>query len=426
MNQPLHPALPADDPDLQALQAGVRNLPDDRLKRVVMMVDGLPERGAVDELLEPLRPRLAALRPPRRPTLRRLLFNPMEPLLVPRESWQRGELSFPRHALPPLARLVFEAMGEDAEVLRRRVDHVQPGDDTALLPIGAQLWPAAGAVLKKATMPSDWSEAGMADADFPAIQHDMSTLLRHAVQSESLIRQARVTGHVAEASLVDLLENMVRDGGAGFGLMSLLLTARLQQISVVMRATRRVAEMSDNARLATVADFVMDKGLISIQDKADEVVRAERPVGAVADGLELLFGQLAAMEESTPASRTDRRRRIDMMRRQIEHAARHRFGDTLQHELLDKLSVIETGGKLTSQAVQELESKMRGLRRLGEAGSMFGDPKIYDEMLRSAVATVAALPEAGGFTLVDRVRMVELMQDSDKAISLLQRQRTQK
>lgn len=430
MIPPIPPALHtlgslADDPDLRALQSGVGNLDDEQLKRVVAMVDGLPERGVVDELLEPLRPRLAALRPPRKPTLRRLLFVPVEPLIVPPESWQRGELSFPRHALPLLAHLVLESIAE-AEPLRRRIQVIEAGDDTALLPIGAQLWPAAAQCLRQCQQPAEWGEAGLADADFQPIVHDLAVLLSRAVQSEAVIRQARVTGTLSEATLVDLLGDLVNEGGGAFGMMALLLTSRLQQISVVLRATRRVAEMSEKSRLSTVADFVMDKGLVTIQDKADEIVRTDRPVGAVAEGLEVLHHQLAAMEESTPAQRTDRRRRIAVLRRQIEHAARSRFGDTLQHEVMEPLSRIETGGTVTATSVQEMEMKLRGLRRLGEVGGMFADVKIYDEMLRSAVNTVASLPDTGGLTLVDRVRLVELMQDSDTAIALLQRQRAAK
>ena len=69
---------------------------DEQLLKVVGLIDTLDRRGPVDRLLEPVRDRLALLRPARPVTLGRVLILPFEDVLVPaREAWA-GRPCFPR------------------------------------------------------------------------------------------------------------------------------------------------------------------------------------------------------------------------------------------------------------------------------------------------------------------------------------------
>ena len=70
----------------------------------------------------------------------------------------------------------------------------------------------------------------------------------------------------------------------------------------------------------------------------------------------------------------------------------------------------------------ELEAKARELRRLGETGTNFGEGEIYDHMLQQAAEALGKMADVKDRTvLADRVRMVELLVDSDAAVDLLQR-----
>ena len=61
---------------------------DEQLLQVVGLIDTLDRRGPVDQLLAPVRGRLALLRPPRPITLGRVLILPFEDLLVHEaEAW---------------------------------------------------------------------------------------------------------------------------------------------------------------------------------------------------------------------------------------------------------------------------------------------------------------------------------------------------
>ena len=94
IHRPHHPAerLPGDLPRCTPARVR-RRVPSkaspppaptyEQIRRIVAMVDGLADRGGLDALLAPLRPRLAVLHPARKPSLRRLLFVPIEPLIVP-------------------------------------------------------------------------------------------------------------------------------------------------------------------------------------------------------------------------------------------------------------------------------------------------------------------------------------------------------
>ena len=96
--------------DVRELQRRLVRAHEAQIKRVVAMVDALPERGAADELIAPLRPRLAQLRPARPLRFCRLLFLPADPLIVPAPQWRPTSLTIPRTALDPLAVSVRDAM----------------------------------------------------------------------------------------------------------------------------------------------------------------------------------------------------------------------------------------------------------------------------------------------------------------------------
>lgn len=399
---------------LTRLQSSMEHVSDDQLRRIVAMVDGLEDRGGFDVLLAPVRPRLATLHPMRTPNLRRLLFTPLDPLIVPRSSWQRGELSVVRSALGPICKLVFAAMEDTITRLQPRIAACAPDDEATMFAIGARLWPQAANILRDSVVPSDWVKTtGLQVSDFGPITRGLAAVLGQAVEIQNLAQQAISGRRVAEMALADLLSYAARLGNGSFGLMAVLLLVRVPQAAVVLRAIRRVAEQSDDVRLATVADFTLDYALASMQTAAERMIGGGTSLTAMAETLERLHAQLRDIDQSPYAQRADRRRRMATLRRHIEQACRERFSATLNGALLQPL----LHGTIENSA---LETLARELRRLGEAGASFGDADAYDDMLRQAGETlVSAAPTATA--LAERVRMMEILRDSDLAIDLLQR-----
>ncbi|WP_158922644.1 hypothetical protein [Acidisphaera sp. S103] len=75
-------------PEIQALARTVRDAEDPRIVRVVAIVDAMINRGPIDQLIAPIRPRLVRLRPPRPLRFARLLFHPLDRLFVPAARWR--------------------------------------------------------------------------------------------------------------------------------------------------------------------------------------------------------------------------------------------------------------------------------------------------------------------------------------------------
>ena len=59
---------------LHLMQANLTDASDAQIEQIVALVDSLPQRGVADDLIAPLRRRLARLRPHRPMSFMRLLF----------------------------------------------------------------------------------------------------------------------------------------------------------------------------------------------------------------------------------------------------------------------------------------------------------------------------------------------------------------
>jgi len=77
------PATPSRLAEIKALNRHLVSAQDAKILKVVAMVDALPVRGEADNLIEPLRARLAQLRLIRPLGMGHLLFMPLDPVLVP-------------------------------------------------------------------------------------------------------------------------------------------------------------------------------------------------------------------------------------------------------------------------------------------------------------------------------------------------------
>lgn len=141
---------------------------DEQLMRVVALVDGLSSnRGAADRLLESVRPRLAALRPPRPLSFNRLLFQPLDPVIVPTAEWRPGDARLPRGAITPLGAALYAALGAVAAAVETGCAGRTTDDAEAIRTLGALLWPAAAAALPRlAAPPAGWEASGLPASGF--------------------------------------------------------------------------------------------------------------------------------------------------------------------------------------------------------------------------------------------------------------------
>uniref|UniRef100_UPI0018E01F0B hypothetical protein n=1 Tax=Roseomonas rosulenta TaxID=2748667 RepID=UPI0018E01F0B len=96
------------------LTHAVASASDAALARVVAVFDRMADRREADRLLDAARPRLRRLRPPRPIAFTRLLFLPLDGVIVEARAWKRADGGVPRSALPALGDAVRVAIGAAA------------------------------------------------------------------------------------------------------------------------------------------------------------------------------------------------------------------------------------------------------------------------------------------------------------------------
>src|SRR5271165_2990189 len=95
-------SLESGQPDVSALRHDLREANGQKIKQVTALLDELADPKVNETLLDALRVRLASLNLVRPLRFSRLLFMPLDPLIVSPREWKSGEPSVPRTALSPI------------------------------------------------------------------------------------------------------------------------------------------------------------------------------------------------------------------------------------------------------------------------------------------------------------------------------------
>ena len=375
---------------VEQVQASLAQARDAQVARVVAMVDALPERGAADALIAPLRPRLAQLRPVRPPGFVRLLFAPLNPLILPVAEWRRCGVGLPRPALGPLGSAIRKALPNDGEA----------GDAAGDADRVMSLWPHAAAALQAMTAPAGWQEAsGLSADEFRPIADVMSAVLAEAQAIERLARQRYPA---ADAEIWPILARSKDRGVLPLDAVVLVMLARLA-------APARVAALAAQAAGGHgVTERAIDRLAVSLpseNENSDDVREAAMEAARVAAMLEAL---------DTGAS-SERRARLEQVRRDADALTRRSFARAVGRTLTMAQSAMTAS--FDDGAVAAIESCARDLRRLETAGRKLGSSEYYEAELASAVAVIRNLQ--GDLGLADRVRLVEILAGPEEATALL-------
>ena len=373
------------------LKASLAQARDSQVARVVAMVDALPERGAADALIAPLRPRLAQLRPVRPPGFVRLLFTPLNPIITSTAEWRRCGVGVPRSALAPLGWAVRAARPEDAG---------GGCDDDAHLTTGFALWPGAAAALARIDVPGEWSEAsGLTAAEFTPVVSIVVAVLAEAQAIEMLARQH---GPVGDEQVWAILARSKARGAAELDSVVSVMLARLAMPARVANLATRVTGNDG------VTGRAIDRLAASLrQDAADpaDFREAAREAGRVAAMLDALD------EGATP----ERRARLDQIRRDADSVSRHSFSRAVGQTLT--MAQAAMTASFDDGAIAAIEACARDLRRLETAARKLGSGEYYDGQLADAAAVVHRLD--GDLGLADRVRLIEILAGPQAATAVL-------
>nr|WP_294521094.1 hypothetical protein [uncultured Rhodopila sp.] len=396
--------------DIRAVSRDVAGADNARVLRVVATVDAMSARGSADELIAPLRQRLAVLRPPRPLRFPRLMFHPLDPLIVPAGRWRPDRPTIPRTALTPLAECVRAAMGREAGAIESAINGRTTAATDLIAAQGRLLWPLAGRLLISAAAPASWSETGFAAGIFAPLARRTGVLLSQMGAFDRLCTEtARGLLPPRADSLHAILREIAAADESALPMMVTLLLHRLPEAAALLVAGQ---PGSHGAALKTTADQTVDRMLEQLARKegaaAELAATSLEEAGAATRRIATLLRQL---EEGTvtPA----RRAQLKLVRQQLDAGCRVRFAAGLRDEVLAPLLA---GG---SPDVRVLEIAARDLRALETEARVVGGGSAYDLMLRQAADAVQALPAEGGPGRTDRIRLVEILAGSEAALAML-------
>jgi hypothetical protein len=402
-------SMTAPPPTLPDVRHQLGQARDEHLAQVVALVDALPQRGAADALIAPLRPRLALLAPMRPVTAMRLMFSPLDPVIVPGPGWRPGLPAVPRLALGCLGAAVMARIGPVAEAVQGMIAGMSPQAATAAgARVGVTLWPAAAAVLDALPVPPDWTEtAGLPLGCYDAIRANVAAVLHQAVRLERL---AMVDpGPCIGAILADAQTR----NPATVAIVLAVLLSHGAAATVLTKGAGSAGAVPGG--LAALPSAVLDAAAVHALDRADRLLDTVLP----AVGLRAAAGHagdVAALVDAveTPACRPGLRAQAGRTRQAADQACQARLSQAVQHEMLPKLD----GPPLDDTAMEGLEGVARDLRRLGRAGRRLGSPAAYDALLKRAAQEIGAAPGAG-LGRMDRLRLAELLVGAPAAMRLV-------
>ncbi len=401
---------------IREVQRSLTGAQDTQIARVVAMVDGLADRTAADALIEPLRPRLAQLRPPRPLRLARLVFLPLDTVIVPAARWRPGQPAVPRTALTPLTDAVRAAVPDLVARAEALVSGRSTHDAAIIAEAGGVLWPAASRALLAATAPPGWAANGLIEAAFPSLAQAVGGLLGQAVAIARLAEEARHGLPLADEAIDAILAGVSPHGIAAWDMTIAVLLAELPDPApVVARLAADLAHPTDvavRARAERLSGALLDRldassagGRLLAGTELEDAGGEVRRVALLLDALD------------QPRAASARRQQVRDLREQLDAGSRACFASGIEHEFTAPLRAqLAQGGEV---ATGDLEAAARALRRVETAGRKLGGPQFYDALVRRTTEEVRGLPESPSLTRADKIRMVELLAGPNEAMALL-------
>lgn len=403
--------------DMRVLQPDLLAADDHKIRRVLAVVDSAADPAINRALLEPLRPRLAALRPIRQLRLNRLLFIPLDPLAVPLRGWRPGDPTVPRTALVPIAKIVRSALGELGPVIDGIIAGHCGDAALAITQAGELLWPRAADILAAALRPADWTDSGLPPATYEPLAASIAAVLRRAPQLRCLALDEEQGGLATDAAAVaEILGNIVTEPPLACAMIARLILVQsphaLPVLSRIAGAGRTLDEKDalraamDNAVAAVLTHMERDNGLVH------EICHG--PLAEAGSALRRVLALLREIEADQ--SFADQWPRLGAIRLRLDHACRTRFARGVHDGLVAPLAA--ASGPVNGPAQNAFESLARELRKLEIMARKAGDAAGYDALLRTASDAVLTAADAGTLTPMRTFRLIEILAGSDAAEAL--------
>jgi hypothetical protein len=402
-------------PTIKVLTREIADTDDPRIKRIVAMVDAMISRGPADQLIMPLRRRLATLRPPHPLRFTRLMFYPLGRLIVPPTRWRPGQQAIPRTALIPMAEHVRLAMGTEAATIESEIAGRTTADTELIARLGRSLWPAAARILNDPAIPETWDATELGEVAYRPLAGIVAALLAEAPALDTLCAET-ATGLLppGAGTVMALLIRVAKMNQTALPIKIMLLLDRLPQVASLLPRAR---EGQEAATIQAAMEVAIDL-LLGQFDQPAGVAEARIAAGTLADAgaaVSRIATLLAHLE--TPNVKPRRRDRLRAVRQRLDAACKARFMSALQDDLVASLQHRDV--RVFPLDITAIEATARGLRVLETEARAVGSGATYDLLLRKAVEAIKGNAMQDRLTLVDQIRLVEILGGSDAALAML-------
>lgn len=405
-------AIRSTNPAIREANRGLARARDAQILKVVAMVDAMPDRGAADQLIAPLRERLARLRPPRPLRFARLLFLPLDPLIVPPARWRLEHQTIPRSVIPLLAAAVETAMGPAAGSVAAMVEGYSTDDSDVIDQAGGSLWNHAASILLKAEHPPDWETSGLGHQFHRPLSRRIGALLLQAVRLRHMTADAAQGLDPPEAAEVRvMLEDAVKHEPDAHPMLIALLLARVPEAApVLLRVAAAAGGSLPRHGGEQAADILLDQLEAPGGTEAHLGGQDLAEAGATVRRLTALLGALDG-EALAPGQRS----RLDGVRERVRTGCEALFTERLATDLVEPLRAGSAGAG--PDALWELETAARGLRVLETEARRAGDDKTYDVLLASTAGLVRQMIERGELDRTGGLRLMEIVAGPEEALA---------
>ena len=414
MSKPADGFTRSSDPDVRALTRDIVDASDLQIMRVIAKVDGMTNRGPADALITPLRRRLARLHPPHPLRFTRLLFLPLNPLIVPADRWRPEHNTIPRTALLAIAGQVRQSMTAQVGEIEAEIAGYTDADTDLIARVGRLCWPAAAQVLAGIGVPASWEATGLGEARWRPLADAVAVLLAQAIALDTLCAE---TAHGLLPPRPEAVLGMLsRVLAAHPAALPMLITLLLFQLPVTAALILEICAGPDAKAIQAAMNEATDQ-LLRQLDKEEGIARLVATgnlfdVAAAVSRLVTLFTQIEAAE-ATPR----RRQALRTVRQQLDSGCKARFEVELGEALLAPLQVL--AGLAETGTIAELEATARGLRVLETEARCVGNGAAYDGLLEKAAATIKGGAMRDRLAPVDQIRLVEILVGPDAALAML-------
>ena len=403
----------------EALRRELGGVDDEKIGKIIAYVDRVGSGEINRTLLDSLRDRLATLRPSRPLRLSRLLFIPLDPLIVNPAVWRPGSLRVPRTALTPFTAAVTAQLGPMLALVNAMIKDCSSDAVDTIEEVGGVLWPRAGDILAQAQVPSEWAETGLPDAVFGALARPVAAVLRRGPPIYRLMRNALTGQTEADAELVGrIVAGLAQEPAEAAAMVTQLVLLHAPQASVHLRRCISAArDSAENVALSKAMSQGVNQCLNYLESDAN-FVRAMAN-GTIRDASEQVkfVAKLLLALESDPSA-TMHRVRIRVLRDKLDHSSRDCFARGIREQVTEPLAAMTE--MVSAEDQRRLEASARELRALENNARQFSDSASYDLALRRSSDAVRHAFSIGTISVARGCRLIEILSGAEAAIAFYQ------